>query len=77
MTHPLMQRVNDALASIRPYLEADGGNVRITEITPDNVVRIAFEGACVSCSFSAMTFKGGVEDAILKAVAEVKRVEIV
>jgi Fe-S cluster biogenesis protein NfuA len=70
----LFARINAALEGIRPYLLADGGNVKILEITADNVVKIEFEGACVSCSMSAMTFRSGIEDAILKAVPEVKKV---
>ncbi len=77
MDHPLLKRVNEALAHIRPYLEADGGNVQIAEITAENVVKIAFEGACVSCNMSAMTFKGGIEAAILNAVPEISRVEAI
>jgi Fe-S cluster biogenesis protein NfuA len=76
MEHPLLQKVNDALNGIRPYLIADGGNVQVLEITAENVVKIAFEGACVSCNMSAMTFKGGVEDAILKAVPDITKVEM-
>jgi Fe-S cluster biogenesis protein NfuA len=72
--NPLFNRINAALESIRPYLLADGGNVKIVEITDDNTVKIEFEGACVSCNMSAMTFRSGIEDAILKAVPEVKKV---
>ncbi|MES2795381.1 MAG: NifU family protein [Bacteroidota bacterium] len=72
--HSLFTKINAALEGIRPYLLADGGNVKILEITPDNIVKIEFEGACVSCNMSVMTFRGGIEDAILKAVPEVKKV---
>lgn len=72
--HPLYHRVIEALKGIRPYLEADGGNVEIVEITPENEVKIQFQGTCVSCSMSDMTFKGGIEASILKAVPEVIKV---
>ncbi len=72
--HPLYQQVVDALQGIRPYLEADGGNVEIVEITPENEVKIQFQGACVSCTMSDMTFKGGIEASILKAVPQVIKV---
>jgi Fe-S cluster biogenesis protein NfuA len=72
--HPLYPAINDALKGIRPYLEADGGDVKIVEITPEMEVKIEFLGACTSCSMSALTFRGGVEDAILKAVPEVTKV---
>ncbi|HEY0669999.1 MAG TPA: NifU family protein [Sphingobacteriaceae bacterium] len=71
----LINRVETALDTIRPYLEADGGNVSVIEITPDNVVRLKMLGACGSCPMSIMTLKAGIEQAIMKAVPEVKSVE--
>lgn len=71
----LLERVEAALDSIRPYLEADGGNVSIEEITPDNVVKLKLLGACGSCPMSIMTLKAGIEQAIQKAVPEVTAVE--
>lgn len=70
-------KVEASLNSIRPYLEADGGNVRVTEITPDFVVRLEFVGACGSCRMSTMTFKAGVEAAIRRDVPEVKSIEVI
>ena len=71
----LYDRVEQALDTLRPYLEADGGNVTIAEITPDNVVRLRLLGSCASCAMSIMTFKAGLEQAIKKAVPEVSAVE--
>lgn len=71
----LREKVEEALESMRPFLEADGGNVMIEEITKDKVVRLRLLGACASCSMSIMTFKAGLEQAILKAVPEVSAVE--
>lgn len=73
----LLQRVEGALDTIRPYLEADGGNVSVEEITPENVVRLRLLGACGSCPMSIMTMKAGIEQAIMKAVPEVSAVEAV
>lgn len=75
--HPLFEKINAALEGIRPYLLADGGNVKIVDIVNGQEVKIEFEGACVSCSMSVMTFRGGIEDAILKAVPEIKKVTAV
>lgn len=69
--------VEQALLSIRPYLEADGGNVKLLEITEDNVVKLELEGTCVTCPMSIMTMKAGIEDAIKKAMPDVKSVEAV
>lgn len=73
----LHERVEQALDTIRPYLETDGGNVSIEEITPDNVVKLRLIGACASCSMSIMTFKAGLEQAIKKAVPEIIAVEAI
>lgn len=73
----LKERVEQALETIRPYLEADGGNVSVEEITSDNVVRLKLLGSCASCAMSIMTFKAGLEQAIKKAVPEISAVEAI
>ncbi|GJM61142.1 MULTISPECIES: NifU family protein [Persicobacter] len=70
----LQQQVETALDSIRPYLESDGGNVRILEITEDFIVKLELLGACGSCPMSTMTMKAGIEEAIKKQVPEIKEV---
>ncbi|NGF55608.1 NifU family protein [Parapusillimonas sp. SGNA-6] len=71
----IYERVEQALDSIRPYLETDGGNVSIEEITNDNVVKLRLLGTCANCAMSIMTFKAGLEQAIKKAVPEIVSVE--
>ncbi len=71
----LILKVESALDAIRPYLQADGGNVKVVDITDDMVVRLELLGACGNCPMSSMTFKAGLEEAILKAVPEIKKVE--
>jgi Fe-S cluster biogenesis protein NfuA len=71
----LLDQVEAALDTIRPYLLTDGGNVSIEEITPENVVKLKLLGACGSCPMSIMTLKAGIEQAIKKAVPEVTAVE--
>lgn len=73
----LIRRVEEALGQLRPYLEADQGDVSLVEVTDDMVVRLKFLGACSSCSMSAMTLKAGIEQTILRMVPEIKRVEAV
>jgi len=73
----LLAQVEAALDTIRPYLETDGGNVSVQEITPDNVVKLKLLGACGSCPMSIMTLKAGIEQAIKKAVPEVTAVEAI
>jgi Fe-S cluster biogenesis protein NfuA len=73
----LTQKIESSLNSIRPYLKADGGDVRVNHITEDNVVQLEFVGACGNCSMSTMTFKAGVEAAIKRDVPEIKAIEVV
>jgi Fe-S cluster biogenesis protein NfuA len=73
----LLKRVEMALDTIRPYLETDGGNVLIEEITPENIVRLRLLGSCGSCPMSIMTLKAGIEQAIKRAVPEITGVEAV
>lgn len=73
----LLERVETVLDTIRPYLEKDGGNVSIEEITSDNIVRVKLLGACGSCPMSIMTLKAGIEEAIKKGVPEIIGVEAV
>jgi Fe-S cluster biogenesis protein NfuA len=73
----LLDRVEAALDTIRPYLLTDGGNVSVEEITPDNVVKLKLLGACGSCPMSIMTLKAGIEEAIKKAVPEVAGIEAI
>lgn len=73
----LAARVEDSLNTIRPYLVADGGDVKVLEVSVDMTARLEFLGACGNCPMSTMTFKAGVEEAIRKAVPEIKSVEIV
>ncbi len=73
----ITKNIETALDSIRPYLMADGGNVKILELSAENVLKLEFVGACGSCPMSTMTFKAGVEEAIKRAVPEVKSIEVV
>jgi len=73
----LQERLAEALDTIRPYLEADGGDMKVVGLTEDMVLQIELLGTCSSCSMSAMTLKAGVEQAVLKAVPEIKAVEAI
>jgi Fe-S cluster biogenesis protein NfuA len=75
--HPLYNRVNLALDTVRPHLAVDGGNVEIVEITDDNVLKIKWLGACEGCNMSWMTMRAGIEQTIKNQVPEISGVEAV
>jgi Fe-S cluster biogenesis protein NfuA len=73
----LISRIEETLSQLRPYLEADNGNVSFVELTDEMIVKVRLEGACSSCSMSIMTLKAGIEQSLLKAIPEIKSVEAV
>lgn len=70
----MLNRIETALEKIRPFLIADGGNVKVIEVTEDLVVRLELEGACETCPMSQMTMKAGIEEAIKRDIPEIKEV---
>ena len=73
----LEKRIEEALDTIRPYLQSDGGDVKLVNITEDFSVQLELIGACGDCSMSHMTLKAGIEQALKKAIPEINRVEAV
>ncbi len=70
----MRERVEKALEDIRPYLQADGGDVELIDVSSNGIVKVRLTGACGSCPMSKMTLKNGVERAIKSKVIEVKQV---
>jgi Fe-S cluster biogenesis protein NfuA len=68
----MLEKINNALNKIRPYLEADGGDITLEEVTDDMVVKVKLHGACQGCPFSYQTLKAGVEQALRKEIPEIK-----
>lgn len=73
----LIEKVEKALNTIRPYLEADGGDVKILEIDDNNNLILELMGNCGSCPMSTMTLKAGVEEAVKREVPEINSVHAV
>jgi len=72
-TEELKVTIEIALQEIRPYLEADGGNIKLVEVTNDTV-SVKLEGACLGCSVNQMTLKNGVEATIKRHAPQIKKV---
>jgi len=68
------KKVSDAIELVRPFLQNDGGDISLVEVTDDLTVRVELRGACGSCPYSLMTLKNGVEQAIRRDVPEIKEV---
>jgi Fe-S cluster biogenesis protein NfuA len=67
-------RVSQALEKIRPYLQSDGGDIVLIEVTDDMTVKVKLTGACHGCPHSMQTLKAGVEQAIRQEIPEIREV---
>lgn len=73
----LLSRIDQAINNIRPYLEADGGDVKVLDVDDDFVVQVELLGACEACPMSPMTMKAGIEEAVKRVAPEVKSINAV
>jgi Fe-S cluster biogenesis protein NfuA len=73
----LYTRVDQALDNMRPYLMADGGDVRLIEITEDQIVLVELLGSCETCPMSPMTMKAGIEEAIKRVAPEIQSIRAI
>ena len=69
--------IQKALNSIRPYLQADNGDVELIDVSDDGIVKVRLLGSCQDCPLSVMTLRAGIEKAIMKEVPSVRRIESV
>jgi len=72
----LKAKIEKAFQSIRPMLQADGGDVELVDVV-DGIVKVKLTGACMGCPMSSMTLKMGIEKQLKKQVPEIKGVESV
>jgi len=76
MSNALTEKVQKAIAEIRPNLQADGGDIELVGVE-DGTVKVKLKGACAGCPMSTMTVKWGVENYLRKKIPEVSKVETV
>jgi len=74
ITPEMLSKINSALDNIKPYLQADGGDISLVEVTDDYVVKVKLHGACGCCPFSLQTLKAGVEESLKREIPEIKEV---
>ncbi len=73
----LKEKVAKTLMSIRPRLQADGGDVELVNVDDKGVVSVRLTGACRGCPMSTMTLKMGIERVLREQIPEIKSVEAV
>lgn len=73
----LLEKVENALDTVRPHLETDGGDVEVVGITDDDTLLVKWLGNCSNCNMSVMTLKAGIEQTIISKVPQIKSVRAV
>ncbi len=73
----LKERVENVLRKIRPSLQADGGDVKLVDVTDNGIVKVKLTGACHGCPMATITLKMGIEHSLKKAIPEIKEVRSV
>ena len=70
----MKEKVITALNTIRPSLQADGGDVELVDVSEDGVVKVKLTGACHGCPMAQMTLSQGIEKRLKQMVPEVKKI---
>ncbi len=73
----IKEDVIKALDTIRPFLQADDGDIELINITGDSIVEVKLTGACSICPMFQMTLRAGIERSLMRQVPGIKRVEAV
>lgn len=73
----LLERVAKVINLIRPAVQADGGDVELVGLTPEQVVQIRLHGACIGCPSATVTLQMGIERNLREHVPQVRGVEAV
>ncbi|MDR2017528.1 MAG: NifU family protein [Syntrophobacterales bacterium] len=69
----MKEKVEEAIGKIRPFLQRDGGDIELVDVT-EGIVKVRLKGACGTCPMSMMTLKMGVEKTLKQDIPEVKEV---
>jgi len=69
----MKEKVEAALARIRPALQSDGGDVELIDVK-EGVVKVKLTGACGGCPMATMTLRNGIERVLKQDVPGVKEV---
>ena len=70
----MKEKVEAVINKIRPYLQRDGGDIQLVDVTEDGTVQVRLMGACHGCPGAQMTLQAGVERTLREEIPEVKRV---
>jgi len=73
----MKEKIEKSLEAVRPFLQADSGDVELIEVTDEGIVKVKLTGACGICPLSVLTLRAGIERTLLREVPGIRRVEAV
>ena len=71
----MKEEILKALEAIRPFLQADNGDVELVDISEDGIVKVRLTGECEKCPMSILTLRAGIERSLMNSVKGIKRIE--
>ncbi len=69
-----IEKIEEGLQKLRPFLQADGGDIEFVDLTEDMEVKVRLTGACETCPMSLQTLRAGVEHTLRAMIPEIKTV---
>ena len=69
--------IRKALESVRPFLQADNGDIELVDVSEDGIVKVRLLGECKECPLSVMTLRAGIERSLMNQVPGIRRIEAV
>ena len=64
-TTDLFSRIQKCIdEKIRPFIQLDGGEIELVELTPEKVLKVRLHGSCQGCMASSVTLQYGVQNAL-------------
>ena len=70
----MREKIEAALAKVKPFLLADGGDVELVDVSEEGTVKLKLTGACHGCPMATMTLHQGIERVIREEIPEIKEV---
>ena len=75
MNKDIIAKVEEAIERIRPYINRDGGEIELIDVSNDGIVKVKLHGACVGCSLADQTLYEGLEKLLVEYVPGIIAVE--
>ena len=70
------ERVEAVLNRVRPFMQADGGDIELVEVS-GNSADVRMTGMCASCPSAHMTLYLGVEAALREEIPEFENLRLI